>query len=406
MILLTELDYYKVIKKSLVADYDIETLTLLYQPIIGSNALSLYLTLLSEAKYQEWIDISTHETLVNKTTLSLLQLSNAKEMLEGIGLLKSYRKVNKDELSSYVYELYAPKTPALFFHDPIFYGLLESSVGEKECARLRRIFKLNEFDLSTYLNVSSSFQDVYSNISLKTDDDKSLVMNRSITPLKNNFDCLRFKKYLIEDYGILKEKVDEQVVMQVMRIATLFNYTENQMAGFVSKHYDPNNINPFDIADIYKDCRDALIIPLERRKSDGYKVYKSEAELAKKVNLMNDMSSLEYFKMQSNGVYPSPSDITIINILSRDYKLNDGVINVIIDYTLRNCNQDFPKAYCEKIGAKLARLNVKNAMEALNALEGKKIERISKVKEIKNVEAEEEKEEISDEELRKMIEDL
>ena len=53
MVILSENDYLDVKLKSLIADYDSETISNLYQPIIGYAALAVYFTLVSETKNQK-----------------------------------------------------------------------------------------------------------------------------------------------------------------------------------------------------------------------------------------------------------------------------------------------------------------------------------------------------------------
>ena len=83
---LSNKDYYKCYKETLIADYDYQTIKALYQPIIGSNATILYFSLLNEINFQEWISISTFDTLSKKTGLSLLDITSSRAKLEAIGL--------------------------------------------------------------------------------------------------------------------------------------------------------------------------------------------------------------------------------------------------------------------------------------------------------------------------------
>ncbi len=377
---LEEQDSYQVKKTSLIADYDYKTLIMLYQPIIGAKALSLYFTLLFDSSFQEWFNINSHLELSKKTELNLLEIYNARKKLEAIGLLKTLRKV-EDNCVLYIYELKAPKTPDSFFNDPLFYGLLESVISKKHLSRLKHFFKFqnNKYD-DNFLDISADFNSVYSDLSLKLNVNNEMFYARKESIIKNEFNEKKFAKLLSDKYAISSKNIHEDFLNQISRIALLFNYDEEAMALFSSNFYHPHEENPFDLDEIYDACKKALIIPLNNEKSSGYKVYEQDDLLAKKINLLNDTSPIEYFRLKSHNTYPSPSDINIINILSKDYNLSNGVINVIIDQTLDACNQDFPKAYCEKIAAKLKRLDVKNALEAINALKKRKTKTKKEVK--------------------------
>ena len=119
---------------------------------------------------------------------------------------------------------------------------------------------------------------------------------------------------------------------------------------------------------------------------------------------MNQTAPYEYFKFITNFSNPSPADVSIINDLSREYGLSNGVINVIIEYTLHACNQDLPRSYCEKLASKLQRLKVKDAMEAINALLGKTKKKRGKKESILNYNDINEEENYDNIDLEKLLE--
>lgn len=398
---LSEHDYYRCNLKSLIALYDLEAIMMLYQPIIGAKAASLYTTFVFEASYQEWVEVNTHAQLAKKTMLNLLEIQDAKKQLESIGLIKSYRKENENSTSSYIYEIYAPKTPVEFFKDPVFYGLLEAALDKKEVSRIRHIYKVNKTNLKGYYDISASFNDVHDNVSIKLNENKDLLLGKATSEIKNNFDAHKFTDFLINKYSIIKSNITPEFIKEVSRIALLFSYNEGIMASIASENYYSSSSPCFDLDRIYQNCKQSLIAPASSQTNDkGYKIYSSDDLLSKKVNMLNETAPIEYLKLRSSNTYPSPADINIINILSRDYNLSNGVINVIIDYTLDACNQDFPKPYCEKLASKLKRLKVTNAMEAINALTKRKVKAKEKEQEEKV------DDEISDEDLSSLMENL
>ena len=86
-------DTYIVLNKTILGDFDRKLLILLYQPIIGSIAISLYFTLWSyldqaETSSTEW----THHQLMTSMRMKLKEIIQAREKLEAIGLMKTYQK--------------------------------------------------------------------------------------------------------------------------------------------------------------------------------------------------------------------------------------------------------------------------------------------------------------------------
>ena len=103
-------DTYIVVNKTVIKEEDKKEITMLYQPIIGHTAVSLYLTLLDDLKKSEIMsDELTHHHLVSTMQLKLQDIVIAREKLEAVGLLKSY--VKEENVNNYVYVIYSPLAP-------------------------------------------------------------------------------------------------------------------------------------------------------------------------------------------------------------------------------------------------------------------------------------------------------
>ena len=86
-------DTFVVINKTILHNEDKKNLIMLYQPIIGYKAVSLYLTLWNNLDRREIFSIEyTHHHLMTNMQLRLSDIIEAREKLEAIGLVKSYVK--------------------------------------------------------------------------------------------------------------------------------------------------------------------------------------------------------------------------------------------------------------------------------------------------------------------------
>ena len=111
-------DTYVVINKTILSDQDRKLLTMLYQPILGNIAISLYFTLWgyldkSEIISKEW----THHHLMTNMRLKLTDILEAREKLEAVGLIKTYYK--KNHVNHFVYAMYSPLGVNEFLKNPI-----------------------------------------------------------------------------------------------------------------------------------------------------------------------------------------------------------------------------------------------------------------------------------------------
>ena len=124
-------DTYTVINKTVINDSDLRIISMLYQPIIGYAAVSLYFTLVDDLdKLEIMSEELTHHHLMSTMQLKLEDIVIAREKLEAVGLLKTY--VKKGSVNSFVYLLFSPIPAYDFFNHPILNIVLYNNLGKKE----------------------------------------------------------------------------------------------------------------------------------------------------------------------------------------------------------------------------------------------------------------------------------
>ena len=112
-------DSYIVVNKTILSEIDTKILTMLYQPIIGTTSINLYLTLCSDLDKNEFMSTEeTHHHIMTSMRMRLEDIVVAREKLEAIGLIKTYYKVGED-INNYIYEIFSPIGASDFFNHPI-----------------------------------------------------------------------------------------------------------------------------------------------------------------------------------------------------------------------------------------------------------------------------------------------
>ena len=153
-------DTFVVVNKTILNDQDRKILTMLYQPIIGINATSLFLSLWSYLDKLELISTEiTHHHLMTTMRIRLDDIVEAREKLEAIGLIKTYLK--KDNINNYIYELYSPLSPYEFLNNPILNVSLYNNVGKVEYEKLKEYFRIPRINLKEYEDISCRFSEVF-----------------------------------------------------------------------------------------------------------------------------------------------------------------------------------------------------------------------------------------------------
>ena len=171
-------DIYKVYRKGIIQDDKKKILTLLYQPIVGITAVSLYLTLLNDIDNNGVeSDNLTHHHLMTNMQLNLDVLIKAREKLEAIGLIKTYYK--EDNINSYLYVLYSPLSANEFLNHPILNVVLYNNVGKMEYENLVSKFRVNRLNLKDYQDITCSFDDVFISVNGYSFENKDVVTDKT-----------------------------------------------------------------------------------------------------------------------------------------------------------------------------------------------------------------------------------
>ena len=104
---------------------------------------------------------------------------------------------------------------------------------------------------------------------------------------------------------------------------------------------------------------------------------------AKMIYVFENTSPYKFLKGRSNGAQPSARDLNVLESLLNDFKLNPGVVNVLVDYVLKINNKKLTRSYLETIASQWKRLNIETVEEAMKAAE-KEYKRTKTSQEIKS----------------------
>lgn len=419
-------DTYIVVNKTILNDSDRKILTMLYQPIIGSISTNLYNTLCLNLDKNEFMsDEFTHHSLMVNNKINLEDILEAREKLEGIGLLKTFVK-EKEDSNSYVYELFSPLSASEFFSHPILNIVLYNNVGKKEYERLVLYFKVPRVNLSEYEDITKSFDDVFSSVPSSSFINNMIdIKEVSKNSLKLNYNF---------DYDLLISSFPKETINE-----KTFNKENRELIEYLSYIY---NLDTLEIKDlITSSLNDKLMIDKVslRKNARNYYQYQNNGKLptliyqnqpeylrspegkdskrAKMVYTFETTSPYNFLKSKYNGSKPTSRDLKLIEDLMVDVGLKPGVVNVLIDYALRVNNNKLNKAFIETIAGQWARLGIETADAAMNQAskesKSKKVkETIYKKKEVNLPEwfnKENTKEEISkdeEDEVKKLLEDF
>ena len=369
-------DTYTVIDKTMLNEKDKKILSMLYQPIIGNTAVSLYYTLLDDLDKQEVMsDDFTHYHLICTMQLKLEDIVVAREKLEAVGLLKSYFK--KDRIQQYVYLLYSPILPAEFFNHPILNVVLFNNLGKKEYEKVLSYFKVPRVSLKDFQEVTASFDEVFTSTLGTIREVENDVRDRDSNDLvfHNKIDF----NMIIE--GIPESQrhdrcFSEDVKELIQQLAFIYKLDTYAMLGLIR-----NSLNEKGFIDktlLRKSCREyyqfdhAGNLPtlIYNKQPDFLKKPEGDSsKWAKMVYTFENITPYQLLKAKYKGAEPTDRDKRLIESLLIDQKLAPGVVNVLISYVLKVNHEQLKKSYVETIAGQWKRLNIETVEDAMRYTE-------------------------------------
>ena len=384
-------DTYTVINKTILDNNDHKIISMLYQPIIGYSAVSLYETLVMDLDKSELIsDELTHHHLISTMQLSLDEIVIAREKLEAVGLLKTYMK--KENTNNYVYLLYSPLKPNELFNHPILNIVLFNNLGKKEYDKLLNYFKIPRINLKGYEDITKSFDEVFISIPKNSMDVVEVSKKDKLSILINH--SIDFDELIS---GISNDNInDKTFTKDIKDLINSLSYTYNiktyEMTGLVRDSINEKGL--IDKDNLRKICRNYY--QFENNGSLPTYIYKHQPEYLKKpegdnskwakmVYIFESLSPYEFLKAKYQGAEPTSHDKRIVESLLIDQKLSPGVVNVLISYCLKINNEKLNKSYVETIAGQWKRLNIDTVEEAMKITkkEHKKIKKKVVTKKVK-----------------------
>lgn len=220
---------------------DREIIALLYQPIMGMTAHSLFTTLWGEVSVHSLERVNRHNWLWTTLNIDEAQFIRARQQLEGIGLLKTYQMTTSAGEESYIYELYPPYTPKDFFNDDVLSFLLLDCVGEERFYQLVEHFQPKRQIPASYQDISVNFNEVYHLSEWQYRHSTGVIQQgkNNYPDVKNDLQieigALDFSDTVFQDALALPLSQDKiaELLPTVHLLAKLYGFNELDLADFV-----------------------------------------------------------------------------------------------------------------------------------------------------------------------------
>ncbi|ALS00948.1 helicase DnaB [Enterococcus silesiacus] len=388
---------FKTAIASPLADQEQAVLTLLYQPIIGAQAFSLYLTLLSEIDESGMSESLFHADLITMMDISMKQIEAARMKLEGIGLLSTFAKEDSELGIHFIYRLNHPETAERFFKDEVLSLTLLNSVGQRKLDKLFDHFKPKYLNLTGFEEVSVGFKDIY-----VFKEEQIVSQSKQLSQMEQAFDDPRpagkpsavnesfdwsYFVQGIEKLGIKLPDNNTGFKEEVFVFHNLFGITELEMIDFCSKSFDyytsKIDVKDFERA-IYRTYdpdkkqrlsefqqNDSVDLSAEDQQTYRYNSLKMNGFSTQDIQMIMDSEKnfpLNYLEALKNerGGYTTPQERSLVKYLVSKSGLPNSVINVLINYVYNIQKQPTLKAdYINRIANEWAQSGIFSPEKAI-----------------------------------------
>lgn len=332
-------DLYKIEVDFELSNERLKSLIFFYEPLLGKTSVVIYEYLMLSGSRASFNELNT---LLESLNLSIDTFEQVCERLNEFNLLKTLQKDNK-----YILVLCPPLTRKEFIKDDLLVRTFILKTSGKHYQEL--ISSINERESH------SEYKDISKTMELKLENwsqENEAYLNAPVKPVYNfntHFDVSEFLKDISTNLLPMKFRTKENLY-KLASIADLYSINYDTMRTFIPKVFN-NDTGNFDVNKLEYYARNAKI--------DYHKVNNDQYDVPCKLYLM----SLQ------DGKEVSEYDLKLIYKLSNEYHLRPSVINVILEHSLRNCDNRLIEKYVCAIASDLHRNNIETSLQALERLD-------------------------------------
>lgn len=366
---------------------DVHVLTKLYQPLIGSQAYNLYMSLFASLDFQNTIKHTTVSEVLRKLDTGIPDFFQARIKLEGIGLLGIYR--SKEEKGKYIYEIVAPMPPEEFFKDSLLRTLLVEKIGQRLFEEELGALLSESSSKAGYEETTRSFVDVYNfayqNASQLSQTDfmpfdapKRPKIAKTIEQV-DTFDYTFFKQGL-DKHFVSPESLTREIRELMYTYHVVYGLDEMTMQQLILESADIGNGRVDEkkfrrIVEIqYANQQKARKLQSENAqktekfedtKLEGKGFNSAEIAIIKHAKSAPPVKYLESIKDQKGG-FIAQNERYVLKDLVEQSPLSVEVINILMNYILIIQNNPvLDKNYTMKIANDWAQSDVRTAEDAI-----------------------------------------
>ncbi|KRN29740.1 dnaB protein [Lactobacillus selangorensis] len=386
-------DGFLITKANYLSDFDQRVLTLLYQPLMGVTAYSLYLYLWSFVRKQAVMtDRVLHSQILSILDIDLPTFYENRLKLEGLGLLRTYQK--DDEVGRlFVYELYAPLAPDAFFKDDLLRLALYQKVDQHQFEKLVKETQLHPVTKKDFKEVTKNFLDVFQigkqAFTHTTSSAEQAAASMTTKPAQvpaysqaqlQTFDWETLKQFVWSGGHISGSEIDQNQAA-LFNLHQFYNLSEIDLAHAIARTMNVAD-NTIDMPALervvlqeHTEKTTSLKRPAQKKQAltsaqekqlqqKGYS--EREIQILKETADVVPLDYLQAVKEKKHGIV-GKGEIYALRNLENRYIFSDQVIAILIVYLVNNY-QTITQNLLDRVADSWIQAGVKTGVDALNQI--------------------------------------
>lgn len=365
-------DIYQIRSSYSLDEICLKSLYQLYQPIVGHQAITLYLTMWSELS---WLTLTKSPALISRLTkladLSIQSLNQQVCKLEAIGLMNTYVRTNPGR--RYLFDLKYPLTPEHFFQHQVLNSLLKQKLGQEDYQKTYMNFRTFDVNKEEYQEITHSFSDVFDVYLGKEEGliDKN-VYSKKVNHIEDEYDLTLFYQGL-ENLQISKKMINQNDEVLIKQLGMMYRINALDMQTLVKEAMDDDKLNQQVLKQKCQEYYDLKIPekyqeiyhrqPISKMSSTG------SSSIDQHIHYLESITPYQLLKDKQGGKEPLKRDLTIVESILTSLQLEPGVINALIELTLSQCDNMLSRNFMEAQGSRWKRKHIETVKDAIQ--EGK-----------------------------------
>ena len=312
----------------------IKVLSLLYLPLIGSKAFSLYLSIYS-LYYQSKNKAYSKMFFLEHLKLTNEEFQKSRHILESFDLLNTFIS----EKDHYLIKVKKPLTPKQFLSDTIFGSFFEAEMGEKFTSKIVSTFEVNSPEFLESNNISKSFSDLYKFKQMQNPSFDLNLYENGNSKRKNFVEQFPFEEW----FESIPKRFQKPILMRksmrdlIENLVLVYNFSSEDMTNIIQM------LKPNQVTKVSLNLKARFYFQEKMMKLD---VVEKSTDVN---NTLDKVSPLTILKKYSKNDDYSQSLEDVVNLMDRN-NVNLGIINTLILFVLKRKNGIMPHInYLEKI---------------------------------------------------------